>query len=520
MRVNFYWQNYKYFPYEKLLASRELLSLTGNDPQNIQNGLSVEIESSWDVLIHRTTYFHSASLEDGTTIIPLQAQLEASTNEHSDTTSVKRQSTRYSAHGIHDYRGKFNPQIVRAIGNILNLQQGNWILDPFCGSGTSLLEALHSGWNALGIDINPLAVQIANAKIAMLRVPKIKLEDAVSFLEKQLRIRAKDIHLSLTNIKEETIVTGSSDWEQFLPGFEYLKEWFTCEVLVQLAVILEIIAEVSSTQIQLVFKIILSDIVREVSLQEPSDLRIRRRKTYSSNIDVITIFLNALKNKIKTVLKGRQYLLDGQTFQRAVCQDIRDFIGESSNLYDAVITSPPYATGLPYIDTDRLSLVLLGLITSKKIHSTQKSLIGNREITNIERQELEDRIKTNADNLPLECVYFCQTLLQAVDKAKDGFRRQNVPALIYKYLADAAFAFQRIHPLLKKDAPFALVVGRNSTTLGGKKFTIDTPYLLSLLAIQNGFRFQEAIELDTYQRFDVHKANSINSESLTILRAG
>src|SRR5205814_1650952 len=73
------------------------------------------------------------------------------------------QPTRYSAHGLHDFRGKFNPQIVRAIGNLLALDEGACVLDPFCGSGTTLLEGAHIGWNVAGVDLNPLVVLISFA---------------------------------------------------------------------------------------------------------------------------------------------------------------------------------------------------------------------------------------------------------------------------------------------------------------------------------------------------------------------
>jgi len=85
---------------------------------------------------------------------------------------LRRQSTRYSVHGLHEYKGKFNPQIVRATANLLRLglDRKAQILDPFCGSGTSLVEAAHMGWDALGTDINPLAILISNAKIQALKI--------------------------------------------------------------------------------------------------------------------------------------------------------------------------------------------------------------------------------------------------------------------------------------------------------------------------------------------------------------
>jgi site-specific DNA-methyltransferase (cytosine-N4-specific) len=132
--------------------------------------------------------------------------------------------------------------------------------------------------------------------------------------------------------------------------------------------------------------------------------------------------------------------------------------------------------------------------------------------------KLLEAIKINADHLPDECILLCRELLAAVDKEHDGFRRQNVPALIYKYLVDMFLMFKNTSPILRARAPFALVVGKNQTRLGGRNFVIDTPCLLILLAEHSGFELQETVELDTYQRFDIHQDNSIRSETLIILR--
>jgi site-specific DNA-methyltransferase (cytosine-N4-specific) len=265
--------------------------------------------------------------------------------------------------------------------------------------------------------------------------------------------------------------------------------------------------------------------VRGVSLQEPSDLRIRRRKHVPEAIDVISLYLEVVKSKLKTIRQARQYLINQTaTTQLALHGDIRSAytLLLASNVarsdFDAAITSPPYATGLPYVDTDRLSLVLLGLIDADQIHDTQRALIGNREITNSERKEYMSYIDENTDHLPIQCIKLCRELKGSVSP-KDGFRRQNVPAVIYHYFADIAVGFSEVRKLLKRDAPFALVVGKNSTTLGGKQFTIETPQLLADIAESRGFKLEDLIKLDTYQRFDIHKANSIRSEHLVILRA-
>ncbi len=514
MKVNFHWYSYPYLSYERNLARRELVALLGREPIFTGEGMSVECQSEWATAAYRTTYFREAVAEDGSKIIPLQASLEASTC--GETQSPTRQKTRYSAHGLHEYRGKFNPQVVRAIANILQLKPGDWILDPFCGSGTTLLEAAHIGFNAIGVDFNPLGVLIAQAKIAAMQVPAAELYSQVEEIKQRLSQGFCNLSYNRAFSKAELEKIGGEDWQSRLPDVDYLHSWFAESVLVQLAVILDEIKQAP------VLQAIFSDIVRQVSWQEPADLRMRRRKEAPDNAPAIPIFLEAVTRKVETILKARQYLGEVRTIQKALLGDARHCaeIARShfQHPFDAAITSPPYATALPYIDTHRLSLVLLELIGADELRKTEKSLIGQREIAGKERAKLENAIACNSQQLPDECWRLCQQLKNAIDKNSDGFRKQNVPALLYKYLADMAKMFREIYNLLREGAPFALVVGYNKTQLGGQEFVIDTPHLLAILAEENGFAVQDAIALDTYQRFHLNKINSIRSETLLILK--
>src|SRR5262245_35995834 len=63
-----------------------------------------------------------------------------------------------------DYRGNFAPQIARNV--ILNYSaEGELVLDPMCGSGTTLIEARLLNRNALGYDVNQNAVDISKARL-------------------------------------------------------------------------------------------------------------------------------------------------------------------------------------------------------------------------------------------------------------------------------------------------------------------------------------------------------------------
>ncbi len=513
------WQPHRLFPYERQLAAREVVSLLGETPGDVPNGLTVPMNGHAPDVFRRFTYFSHAHLPNGTHVQTDQWRLESFGR------SRQTQSTRYSAHGLHGYKGKFNPQMVRAIGNLLRLEAGAAVLDPFCGSGTTLLECAHAGWDGVGLDLNPLAVFIANAKLAAIHSSPRRLEKAADDLIEELQgsTHARSYERAWTG--SQITRTVGTDWQDRVPNVDYLSRWFTESVLAQFVLISDAIAHSTPAHLRDIFRAVMSDIVRDASLQDPGDLRIRRRKDPAENYPVVDWFVTAVGHKIGKIVAARSMLGEIRGYQHALEADSRepalDAVTRATKReavpFDAAITSPPYATALPYIDTQRLSLCLLGLIDSGSIAARDRALIGSREITGTQRLSLESELDGN-DTLPASVLRVCGDLYERSMDGASGFRRRNVPALVYRYFRDMAETFRSVGRALTPDAPFALVVGRNRTTLGGKEVTIDTPHLLGEIAAESGFRVEDVLELDTFQRFDVHSRNSIRSESLMILR--
>jgi ubiquinone/menaquinone biosynthesis C-methylase UbiE len=131
---------------------------------------------SREELIQRTAFFKAI---DG---IPTNHYLQCqSTNGHiSKDRSVQTQayfeegrfSTGYATHGLFPYRGKFHPQLVKGLLNILSIKPGEIILDPMCGSGTLNVEASLLGIDSIGIDVSPFCRFMTRVKCQSLNLPK------------------------------------------------------------------------------------------------------------------------------------------------------------------------------------------------------------------------------------------------------------------------------------------------------------------------------------------------------------
>ena len=73
-------------------------------------------------------------------------------------------STGYATHGLFPYRGKFHPQLIKALINIIGIKKGEVILDPMCGSGTTNVEAALMGINSYAIDLSPFCLFMTRVK--------------------------------------------------------------------------------------------------------------------------------------------------------------------------------------------------------------------------------------------------------------------------------------------------------------------------------------------------------------------
>lgn len=515
------WRRYRYFPYELDLARLEAERLFGTTPRDDARGVRIASSAFRPDVADRLTYFGRAVQPNGNVIVPRQARLEATAHIRDQ----HRQATRYSAHGLHEYKGKFNPQVVRAIGNILGLRENAWVLDPFCGSGTTLLECAHTGWNARGIDRNPLAVRVARAKLRALRSADGALQHMAEAVARALD--GPPLSLSGERPISNTVIEQrlGPRWLEELPSTVYLLSWFPVPVLAQVVAILRVLRKVvSAVEDQAVFEVILSDHLRNASYQEPADLRIRRRKSPQQNYPLVSWYLETLSERITRVARARQTLgsISGQ--QDALLADICSTClpstpGFPPGGFDAIITSPPYETALPYIDTQRLSLILFGDIKATEVQATEKALIGAREIGGRERHELEEMIRTGDRDLPRSVIGICQELLHAASKPGNGFRRRNRPALVYRYFRSMARFFTTVVSAVRPAGYVALVVGPNRTALGGKEFRIDTPSLLIAVAEHLGYTLVEQRSMDAYPRYDLHQQNSIVAEKLIIVAA-
>ena len=146
------------FIYELALARLELQSFYPDlKVTNDFREFEIKENSNLDILKKRLAYFKTINGEYSDYYY-LQ--------KYNQTKSVNQ----YLTHWIYPYKGKFHPQMIRALMNIIKIQNGETLFDPFVGSGTAVLEAQILGVNAIGLDISPLCVLISKVKTESVEV--------------------------------------------------------------------------------------------------------------------------------------------------------------------------------------------------------------------------------------------------------------------------------------------------------------------------------------------------------------
>lgn len=500
---------YRMWGYEDRLRIRETQALLSRTAERRATGeLSLSIDPYEVNRLRQLTFTHQIETEGCGNFLTWQAVLE-----NGDAKVVRaRKDPKYVTHGLHPYKGKFYPQLAKAIFNIAGIQQGGSVLDPYCGSGTVLLEAQLNGLVARGCDINPLAVEIANAKCGVLTEDPVVVDRLLACFLEELRLRSH--------------AYAAGDLSQFPShAHDEIKRWFPNKVIGKLAWCLREIDRIPVIPVKNLLRICLSSIIRDVSQQDPRDLRIRRRVSAILDAPVFELLEKRVREQRDRLhqfasksdlcpyrlLPARAFLCDSRNSDMftAALSDIRGV--------DAVVTSPPYATALPYIDTNRLSLLILEGLTAKQRAPLEEQMIGSREISLRTRRSLESELQdgTNWREIPSRLARrIVHDLYKGNNNGHVGFRRLNMAALIFRYFRDMACSLRNVDQVLNRRANMFFVIGDNKTTTARGEITIRTTEVLVELGGSLGWKVHDRMPITVTKEDLRHSRHSITDNTV------
>ena len=235
--------------------------------------------------------------------------------------NLPEKETTKHVHRLHPYKGKFIPQLVEyfldahtdEFKNEVYFHPGDIVLDPFAGSGTTLVQANEMGINAIGIDISSFNAMIDNSKLA--KVDLVELQRYVNDITKKLK--AYIANSKVTEFDEELLqalnefnnkyfpvpeykykvtrkeidpkVYGEEKEKEFLPIYEklvakygiqlkqekqetFLDQWFTQQIRDEIEFVYSLIKPIQNKELHDLLCIMLSRTMRSCRATTHSDL--------------------------------------------------------------------------------------------------------------------------------------------------------------------------------------------------------------------------------------------------------
>lgn len=258
--------------------------------------------------------------------------------------------TSYLTHGLHPYPAKFIPQIPNALIQELS-GVGDMVGDIFCGSGTTLVEAITLKRHAVGIDANPLACMISRAKTSV-----ISEADASDLLAVVQRARSlSDLIIS----SEEGSLFPKEQFcsKQWRPQFEKLDFWFDAHVIEELAEVLSWCRDVESLSARTLALTAFSAIVVAVSKQD-SDTRYVRREKGIAPGEILRRFARSLEQATRAAVEYSELIEP-----RFMCQVVEGNLLTPPDIpqLDLMVCSPPYPNAYSYHLYHMTRMIWLGM---------------------------------------------------------------------------------------------------------------------------------------------------------------
>ncbi len=233
----------------------------------------------------------------------------------------KERETTKHVHRLHPYKGKFIPQLVEyfldshtdKFKKEIYFQSGDVILDPFCGSGTTLVQACELGIHGIGVDISEFNTMIGNCKVTKYNLNEVKKEidsitdslkkfisktNILEFEEKlsqelskfnnkyfpspdyKYKLKAKEINEKTYSLEKEKefLITYNKLIKEYSiqltqeKNFSFLDKWFLQQIRKEIEFIYQKISKIQNQKVKNLLSLILSRTTRSCRATTHADL--------------------------------------------------------------------------------------------------------------------------------------------------------------------------------------------------------------------------------------------------------
>lgn len=406
------------------------------------------------------------------------------------------------------YPAKFHIPVVRELIERYTSVR-SICLDPFNGSGTLIVEALASNRNAIGLDVDPVAVFVSRAKT--MRIPPERLQAySLGFAKKVRNKLSKDTTLQRrlqTDIARSTYEKRLSTEGLTPPPIPNLDHWFRRSVIVQLTRIKTILLKMDvEKDIRDFLLLCFASIIRPCSNADPTPVsglevtsHMRKKEESGRTIDVEKELLKAIERCMTGAIEFYKVASSRVAVTNAF-HDARQLAG-SPYAADAVITSPPYHSAVDYYRRHQLEMYWLDLIGCQQERiDLIPSYLG--------RSHIAKKYLPTTTSKPGKIGKYWFERIRAINE-----QRANAFHHYYQGMHDF---FSGVSSLLPQGAPLVLVVGNNK--VHGEEFpTVQLFNELSKDYFVLHERFWYPVK-NRYMSYDRHNGASIDREYVLVWR--
>jgi len=283
----------------------------------------------------------------------------------------RKEDTKQFTHCFHIYPAMMIPQVARGLITLYG-NKGDLLFDPYCGSGTSLVEGRLAGMNVCGTDLNPTARLIAKAKSISYDIDKLR--DDLSKFTHELEKELASIE-TLERFEAPQNVT-----------FERLQDWFPVKSIAEVSHCIQKVSNIKDPDNKNFILIALSECLRLISFQRNGEFKLYRIKAEQRDSHYVELHKLLIKRLDRNVEGLEKYLgsVDNDTSDvrvfdfNTVDTNGKGVIQRRPNL---VVTSPPYGdsgTTVAYAQFSWLTNVWLGL-DKQAPGALDRSLMGGRK---------------------------------------------------------------------------------------------------------------------------------------------
>ena len=397
--------------------------------------------------------------------------------------------TKQYTHCFHIYPAMMIPQIARELIERYG-KDGGLLFDPYCGTGTSLVEARIAGMNALGTDLNPTARMISLAKTRDYNVKN--LSKSINQYINSVAERISDI-FDYSNFEEPEFVT----WKR-------LEDWYPKRTIGEISLALKEIEGINYKTARSFLRVTLSECLRLVSYQRNGEFK-QYRIEEEQRADFYVPLFPKLKERIERNLAGviefsdvcdKETKASVKGFNTVLTAGRTHFPGSCPSV-DLVVTSPPYGdsgTTVAYAQFSWFSNIWLGL-DHRSSSSLDSDLMGGR--------------KTSVMPLDFYKMLECKPIKTAFDNvfAQNEKRAAEVMQFYYDYY----LSMKNVASEIKQGGYVCYVVGNRIV----KGTQLPTDIFTAWTFVQEGFEYVKTFVRDIPNKRMPSKNSPTNEPGVT-----